>query len=386
MTEQVASESEELIFWLRLLLTSGIGPARARKLLSAFGSAPAVFQQSITALSQVVPGKQAQALRQEPEGFNDASLRLQQWLDASSLHHVLTLGHPFYPNTLYEIADPPLLLFTNGDLSLLQNTALAIVGSRNPTAQGKETASDFAKTFSQSGITIVSGMAAGIDGFAQSAALDGQGKTIAVLGTGIDRVYPASHLNLAHQIAQQGGLLLSELPLGTPPIATNFPKRNRIIAGLALGTLVVEATLHSGSLITAKLAGEMGREVFAIPGSIHSPQSKGCHWLIRQGAKLVESAQDIFEELRLEYQTGRQSPDIQKNSDQDNNPHSDELGNSSLTHAILDAIGEGPTSLEAVLARTGFDAALLQTELLNLELDNQIARLPGNLFQRLHLT
>lgn len=387
--EQATLESEELIFWLRLLLTSGIGPQRARKLLATFGSAQAIFEQSVTALSQIVPSKQASALIHEPQDFDVACQRLKEWLSASPNHHALTLGDLQYPQSLYQISDPPLMLFANGKLDLLQNTALAIVGSRNPTAQGKETTTDFARTLSRTGITIVSGMASGVDGCAQSAALEGEGKTIAVLGTGIDRVYPASHRNLAHQIAQQG-LLLSEFPLGTPPVSTNFPKRNRIIAGLASGTLVVEATLHSGSLITAKLAAEMGKEVFAIPGSIHSPQSKGCHWLIRQGAKLVESAQDILEEFHWSTNSLTQPSQtdlIQKPASQ-TEPQTNTQVNMEVDeeHQILDAIGEGPTSLEAIIARTELDTATLQTQLLNLELDQKIARLPGNLFQRLHIS
>lgn len=369
---------DDLIPWLRLLLTSGIGPQAARKLLAAFGSAQAIFQQSISSLGQIVSARQAQALAHAPEGFEQASQALASWLNASATHHVLTLEHPKYPKALLEIPDPPFMLYASGQLELLCQPALAVVGSRNPTPQGEETARDFARTFSQHGITVVSGLAQGIDGISQAAALEASGSTIAVLGTGIDRVYPASHYALAHQIAQHG-LLLSDYPLGTPPIAANFPKRNRIIAGLSAGVLVVEATLRSGSLITAKLAADMGKDVFAIPGSIHSPQAKGCHWLIRQGAKLVETAQDILEELHFPA-----LPSITK-------PASDPVSTSEAAmtpdnkNIVLHAIGEGPTSFDAIAARTGMNTATLQAELLTLELNQQIARLPGGFFQRLHL-
>lgn len=369
---------DDLIPWLRLLLTSGIGPQAARKLLAAFGSAQAIFQQSISSLGQIVSARQAQALAHAPEGFEQASQALASWLNASATHHVLTLEHPTYPKALLEIPDPPFMLYASGQLELLCQPALAIVGSRNPTPQGEETARDFARTFSQHGITVVSGLAQGIDGISQAAALEASGSTIAVLGTGIDRVYPASHHALAHQIALHG-LLLSDYPLGTPPIAANFPKRNRIIAGLSAGVLVVEATLRSGSLITAKLAADMGKDVFAIPGSIHSPQAKGCHWLIRQGAKLVETAQDILEELHFPAR-----PSVTK-------PASDPVSTSETAMApdnkniVLHAIGEGPTSFDAIAARTGMNTATLQAELLTLELNQQIARLPGGFFQRLHL-
>ena len=376
------AEYTELFSWLRLVLTPGVGPQASRKLLAAFGSAPAIFEQSLYTLEQIVTSRQAQAITQIPQQYPSTCDTLQQWLENKPWHHAIPLGTPHYPQSLLNTADPPLLLYASGHLELLCNPALAMVGSRQPTPQGQETAKDFAKTLSQQGITIISGLAHGIDGISQAAALEGQGSTIAILGTGIDRVYPASHHTLAHKIAQDG-LLLSEYPLGTPPTAHNFPKRNRIIAGLASGTLVVEATLHSGSLITARLAAEMGKEVFAIPGSIHSPQSKGCHWLIRQGAKLVETAQDIIEELRfpaiqpiLHSETSQTTPQAKDTLTPD--------ATSSAHQPILDAIGEGPTSFEAISMRTGLDTATLQTELLALELKQQIARIPGNLYQRLH--
>jgi len=243
---------------------------------------------------------------------------------------------------------------------------LAIVGSRNPTPQGQANAHQFAQALSQTGVCIVSGLALGVDGAAHEGALEGGSPTIAVVGTGLDRVYPKRHLNLAHRIAAQGAIV-SEYPLGTPPLAAHFPQRNRLIAGLSQGTLVVEAALQSGSLITARLAAEQGREVFAIPGSIHAPQSKGCHALIRQGAKLVESANDILEDLRLP--TSSSLPfDAPSSAKED---------------ALLEALGHDPVSLDALQARTGLDTATLQARLLELELEGQVGRLPGGLLQRI---
>ncbi|MGL4668790.1 MAG: DNA-processing protein DprA [Saezia sp.] len=383
MTMFKTNHLEDTEFWLRLLLTSGVGSVTARKLLATFGSPEAIFKQNLLALGHIVSQKQAQALLNPPPNYAQACEQLQQWLEQNSAHHVISLGHTSYPQKLLETPDPPLLLFANGNLELLSKPSLAIVGSRSPTPQGKETAQDFARTLSRQGITIVSGLALGIDGIAQQAALKEAGSTIAVLGTGIDRVYPASHHALTHDIAQNG-LLLSEYPLGTAPTTHNFPKRNRIIAGLSLGTLVVEATIHSGSLITAKMAAEMGKEVFAIPGSIHSPQSKGCHWLIKQGAKLVETAQEVIEELRLPVTVSHSPNKTTQKQTQDPHPVTDQNESPSLSTLILDAIGQGPTSFDAITQRTGLNAALLQAELLTLELNQQIARMPGGLFQQLH--
>jgi DNA processing protein len=244
---------------------------------------------------------------------------------------------------------------------------LAVVGIRNPSAQGLDNARAFARHLSEKGLTIVSGLALGIDGAAHEGALaGGDGSTIAVVGTGLDRVYPARHRDLARRIAVEG-LLLSELPLGTPPLRENFPQRNRVIAGLAVGTLVVEAGLPSGSLITARLATEAGREVFAIPGSIHSPQSRGCHALIKQGAKLVESADDIWSELR----PASLSAPCSSASDVPPDP-------------LLAALGEDPVTLDALVARTGWPAQRLAAQLLEFEIDGQVARLPGGLYQRRH--
>ena len=287
-----------------------------------------------------------------------------------------------HPQALLQTEDPPLLLFVQGPATLLASArpwfpypaTLAMVGSRNPTAQGAEHARQFARVLRAAGLTIVSGLALGVDAAAHEGALldapdPDTPATIAVVGTGLDRVYPRANKDLAHRIARHG-LLVSEYPLGTPPLPANFPKRNRIISGLSQGTLVVEAALQSGSLITARMAAEQGREVFAIPGSIHAPQSRGCHALLRQGAKLVESAEDVLEELRLPAAApapAGDAPDATTPAQQE----------------VLQALGFDPLGLDALVARTGLDAATLQVRLLELELDGRVARLPGGLFQRL---
>jgi DNA processing protein len=298
------------------------------------------------------------------------------------------LGDPAYPQSLLNMEDPPLLLYGMGAPQTWQtggwaegvNRSLAVVGSRNPTPQGLANARQFSHALAQAGLTVVSGLALGVDGAAHegalSGALAGQVATIAVVGTGLDRVYPKQHLDLAHRIAEHG-VLLSEYPLGTPPLANNFPKRNRIISGLARATLVVEAALKSGSLITARLASEQGKDVFAIPGSIHSPQARGCHALIKQGAKLVECAQDILEEYQLEV------PSSEAETTADNYIGTTEveiLLNTDLQ--LLEALGFDPTSLDSLQARSGLSTAALQAKLMELELRGLLTRLPGGRFQR----
>jgi DNA processing protein len=297
---------------------------------------------------------------------------------------VITLGDAHYPSSLLDIPDPPLMLYALGQTAQLQalkaEQALAMVGSRNPTPQGAANARDFAHNLAASGLTIVSGLALGIDGAAHEGALLGAAvgslATIAIVGTGLDRVYPRQHRELAHQIALRG-LILSEYPLGTPPLAPNFPKRNRLISGLSQATLVVEAALQSGSLITAKQALEQGRDVMAIPGSIHSAQAKGCHLLIKQGAKLVESAQDVLEELKL--------PDLQTQGTlalETTTTDDDTASSRKPEDVLLRAMGHDPVSLDALQARCGWPTAQLQAELMELELMGQVGRLPGGLFQR----
>ncbi len=294
---------------------------------------------------------------------------------------LLTLGDPDYPAELLQIEDPPLLLHLEGDPAALRHPLrLAMVGSRNPTAQGADHARQFARALAEAGACIVSGLALGIDGAAHEGALEAGGCTVAVVGTGLDQVYPKKHQALAQRIAAQGALI-SEYLLGTPPLAANFPKRNRIISGLSQGVLVVEAALQSGSLITARQAAEQGREVFAIPGSIHSPQSRGCHALIRQGAKLVESAADILEELR------DQLPPAAPGQEQEPNGTAEQQGAAQVKDplpddALLRVLGFEPCGLDALQARCGLDLPTLQARLLELEFDGWVARLPGGVYQR----
>jgi DNA processing protein len=359
------TDDDEQAAWLRLIETPGIGSETARRLLAAFGSPQAVFDAPVLAWREVVGAADADALSSVPAGFDVLLERTRRWLAESSddaPRRIVTLGDPDYSSMLLNTVDPPLVLYTLGRLELLAQPSIAIVGSRNPTAQGRDNARQFAAHLSRAGLTIVSGLALGIDGAAHEGGLAGPASTIAVVGTGLDRVYPARHRDLAHQIAQRG-LVVTEYALGTPPLAQNFPRRNRIIAGLSRAALVVEAALQSGSLITARLAAESGRDVFAIPGSIHSPQSRGCHALIKQGAKLVESAADILDELNLA---------------RDGAPPAHETAADPLLHAL----GYDPVTLDALGARTGIGAAELSARLLELELAGQASRLPGGLYQR----
>ena len=281
---------------ITLSLIPTIGPSRFFALLSAFGSISNALNASYLALKNIVGEKAAQAIT---EGPDDALLeKTLAWEDEHPDHFIITYVDDDYPAGLKEIEYPPPVLYAIGDTSLLRATALAIVGSRHPSQTGKDNAFQFAQSLSNAGLTIISGLAAGIDTQAHKGALEGIGSTIAVMGTGADLIYPASNHELAKKIADRG-LLLTELPLSTPPKAENFPRRNRIISGLSFGCLVVEAALSSGSLITSRFALEQGKDVFAIPGSIHNPQSKGCHQLIKQGAKLVDSITDILEEIKL---------------------------------------------------------------------------------------
>ena len=369
-------EREELASWLRLALTAGVGNASARKLLAAFGPPSALFDQPASALRQVVGPALATALAELPAELAAQVEATVAWLEQAQPgvpRRVLHLADAEYPPALLNIEDPPLMLYLLGDIGPQWPAAIAVVGSRNPTPQGENNARQFARSLAQAGLTVISGLALGIDGAAHEGALEGaapgQPATIAVVGTGLDRVYPRQHEGLAARITQRG-LLVSEYPLGTPPLAANFPRRNRIIAGLSEGTLVVEAALQSGSLITARLAAEQGKDVFAIPGSIHSTQSRGCHELLRQGAKLVESAQDVLEELRP--LAGVPSTAI---------PTRPSVASPS-GERLLEALGFDPVGLDALVARTGISTAELQAHLLELELAGDVARLPGGLFQR----
>ena len=404
-------QRDELASWLRLTLAPGVGNIAARKLLAAFGLPQAVFAQSLTALNQCVSDAQSQAIQLVPEGLDALTQATLDWLAASQrdgiTRAVITLADPTYPKALLALDDPPLVLYMTGSRAVYRQLAakdlandIAIVGSRNPTPQGAINARSFASTFAQAGLHVVSGLALGIDGAVHEGALDAReaspataGSTIAIVGTGLDRVYPKQHHELAHRIATHG-VILSEFPIGTPPLSANFPKRNRIISALTQGTLVVEAALRSGSLITARLAAEQGKDVFAIPGSIHSTLSKGCHSLIKQGAKLVESAQDVLEELtyppiaalslpkaKAKTRAKAQASDPGESNalfDDEETPAPD----TNPQAALLTAIGYDPVSLDALIARTGYDAAMLQAYLLELELIGEVVRLPGGLFQR----
>lgn len=355
-----------LASWLQLTLTPGLGATSIRNLLGRFGLPDSVLSAPSKQLESVV-GPAAAALLRSKETA-PAVERALRWAEAPG-HAVVTLADSVYPGLLLEIPDPPALLYAVGRLELLARPALAIVGSRNATAQGVRNAEQFARAFSEAGFAIVSGLAMGIDAAAHCGGLAAQGSTIAVLGTGVDVVYPRQNMELAARIAQSG-LLLSEFPLGSTAVAHHFPRRNRLISGLAQGCLVIEAALASGSLITARAALEQGREVFAVPGSIHSPLSKGCHALIKQGAKLVESAEDVLAELAT-----FRTPVAQRRPKAPVADPNEE--------ALLPLLGFDPVDIDSLCTRTGMSAEQVSAGLLRLELAGQVAALPGGMYQRL---
>jgi DNA processing protein len=352
----------ELASWLALNQIPGLGNEGLRCLLQAFGTPAQVFATPAHTLQQVVKPAIAATITQ---GWDEATLApITNWL-ADPHNHIVTLADPDYPQALLNISDPPLLLYVKGRLELLNHPALAVVGSRNATPQGLSNAEAFAQAASAAGLCIISGMAHGIDAAAHRGGLREHGSSIGIVGTGLDKVYPATNRQLAHQLAQ-GGALVSEFSLGTPPLAANFPRRNRLISGLSLGCLVVEASLQSGSLITARMALEQGRDVFAIPGSIHAPQTKGCHHLIKQGAKLVECAQDILEELgRFSASTTPQPSAVEE-------------------HPLLTHLGFDPVDMDSLSQRSGLTIGALSAILLQLELNGDITTLPGGLYQRIN--
>jgi len=365
-------DAAERAAWLRLTLTPEVGPRTARALLAAFGLPTAIFEAGVAALGKHVPERLARTLAAEPDtALREAIQATEDWLARDPSHALLTLADAEYPQALLAIADPPPLLFAIGRRELLNRPAFAIVGSRNATRQGEASAEAFAQALARAGLTIASGLALGIDAAAHRGALksESDASTIAVVGTGVDVIYPPAQKALALEIRRRG-VVVSEFPLGTPGIAYNFPRRNRLIAGLARGVLVVEAALRSGSLITARLAADAGREVFAVPGSIHSPLAKGCHRLIKEGAKLAESAQDVLEELRL---APAGVPTAAAPA----------AAPTPAQAALLDALGFDPVDLDALAARTGRDAGGLTADLLELELAQHVERLPGNRYQRL---
>ncbi len=360
--------SEELVeksLWIALSSIHGIGSQTFCQLLKTFGNPSNIFDASYSQLKEVVSDAIAAEIT---KGVNHEALSDSlRWLSQPN-NHLVTLADTQYPQALLEITDPPAFLYAKGNLALLNQPSIAIVGSRNASVQGEKNAEAFAQGLSEYGLCIVSGLALGIDGAAHRGALKAKGSTIAVVGTGLDIVYPAKHRDLAHQIVEHG-LIISEFALSTPSKPQNFPKRNRIISGLSLGCLVVEANLQSGSQITARLSAEQGREVFAIPGSIHSPMSKGCHQLIKQGAILVDSLQDIVEELDL----SKQDSNISEAS-------SDEI---KTNHAMLTLMGYEPIALENLVNLSGLTVSEVSSMLMLLELEGSVASLAGGKYQKI---
>ncbi len=359
------SPNPETRAWLALGLIAELSPGDLRKLLRALGTPEAICAADRATLAHSIADSTAAAIARGPDArLLENALR---WLDDPA-NHVLTFADETYPQLLLQITDPPPLLYVKGNPALLNHASLAVVGSRNATPQGCATAQAFSRELSDGGFTIVSGMAMGIDAAAHAGGLDGASSSVAVVGTGLDIVYPARNRELAHQLAQQG-TLVSEFALGVPALASNFPRRNRLISALSRGCLVVEAALKSGSLITARFALEQGREVFAVPGSIHSPLSKGCHLLLKQGAKLAESSQDILEEL------GAMSPARATATPDDKNTFDES--------PVLAALGFDPVDLDALCQRSGLTPESASAMLLTLELEGVVNRLPGGKFQRL---
>ena len=387
MTDNSLSQSPlyEKIQWIALGNIAGIGSVTFCQLLSAFGTPNAIFSANFTQLNTVVSEKIARAILQP---IDESALQDSlAWLSQPN-NHLVTLADSTYPQALLEVADPPPFLYAKGNLTLFNQASIAIVGSRSASVQGEKNAESFAKALCEHGLCIVSGLALGIDAAAHRGALQAakpfKGATIAVVGTGLDIVYPAKHRDLAHQIIAEDGLIVSEFVLGTPSKPQNFPKRNRIISGLSMGCLVVEANLQSGSQITARLAAEQGREVFAIPGSIHSPMAKGCHQLIKQGAKLVDSLEDIVSELRIK-------PRILNTAATDKNISAPPLPDSAqnLTPQIdtksklLNIMGFDAINLEHLVQISGLTVNEVSSMLMILELEGSVASLAGGKYQKI---
>lgn len=433
MQQQNLSEAE-ISAWLKLTLANGVGSSVQRSLLKEFGSPQAIFDAGELLIEKYIGQSKAQKLfAAQTDEIIEQTLT---WLQLSEQHHIITLADENYPKTLLNISDPPTIIYARGNIELLNHQGLAVVGSRNATPQGLLNAENFCQVIANFGLPIISGLALGIDSAAHKGALKAaNGATLAVIGTGINRMYPASNKNLALQILEQNGLIITEFPLNTSPSPENFPRRNRLISGLSLGILVVEATIDSGSLITAKLAAEQGREVFAIPGSIHSPLSKGCHKLIRQGAKLVETANDILEELRFKpyvpnikkvepklvikkeniektekiendkitkaKATNKNTKTATKNKTkskttnkktakntinkiESKNENNNENNNDNNINKVLNFMGYSPCTLDELVERTNISAAEILTHLLTLEMQGKISTIPGGSYQRLN--
>lgn len=365
-----AGAREERALWLRLILTPGLGPGAVRQLLEHFGLPEDILAAGTSRLAAVLGAQRAAALLAEDES-RDALIRATlQWASADG-RHLVALHDPGYPQRLLQIGDPPPVLYVRGNVEALSRDSIAIVGSRHPTRAGLENARAFARALADEGLQVCSGLANGIDAAAHRGALDGRAGTIAIVGTGIDRVYPAAHHTLAETITRSGAVI-SELPLGTTVQRANFPRRNRLIAGVSLGVLVVEAATQSGSLITARHAAEFGREVMAIPGSIHSPVSRGCHRLIRDGAKLVESVEDVLVELRAQMGAGERSPTAGAGRARDAGEAPAPLKGDAA--ALLDALGWDPTIPDTLAERTGLPPEDVAAALVELELDGHVER------------
>ena len=370
---------EELESWIALWRVSGVGSKNFLKLLQSFKNPQAVFDASSESLKHAgISQNLANAIIDSKE--SDSAKPDLAWLEAADNHFIITINCAEYPSLLKQADSPPPLLYIHGNLSIMNDPKLAIVGSRNPTQSGLSNAYEFAKHLGQTGFCITSGLALGIDGIAHKGALDASAPTIAVIATGIDRVYPAKHRDLAHKIVETGAIM-SEFPIGTQPRSGNFPRRNRIISGLSHGTLVVEAALRSGSLITARLASEQGREVFAIPGSIHNPLARGCHQLIRQGAKLVETAQDILEEMSSVIDLSQINHIEIEHDEKETNDVSE--GVDPEHQHLLDQMGFDPVPIDQLVDRTGYKAESISAMLLIMELQNQVSSNGGGTYTRL---
>ena len=377
-SEPLSSEAQNLEIWLPYHLAY-VSAEQLLKIQNHFGSLQAGLQATENEWTQahILRPKQLEMLFAKT--VTEKVQQILAWQQAD-LQHIVTLADAHYPPLLREIDDAPILLYVKGQVALLSDPQLAIVGSRHASKLGIQVAEDFSSHLSQQGLTITSGLASGIDTAAHRGALQGIGSTLAVMGTGIDRIYPASNRALAHQIAEQGALV-TEFPLGARPDAFHFPRRNRIISGLSVGTLVVEATLKSGSLITAKTAMEQGREVFAVPGSINNPQAKGCHQLIKQGAKLVETGQEVLEEL-----TALIELSLQPALNQESNPAQTTLFDASANEAgakLMRYIEYEPISLDELVVLSKMPASEIQAQLMLLELEGVIESLSGGRWRRL---
>jgi len=364
-------QHDELRYWLALLRAPGIGAVGFRRILGQYPRLAELFNgQPAASRAEKLPGNFQRYLRRPDWHAVEQDLA---WC-AEPGNHIVTCLDQQYPAILHSIPDPPSLLFVVGNPARLADLQIAVVGSRNPSPSGERNARAFSRHFSSRGLTVTSGLATGIDAAAHSGALELSGRTIAVLGTGPDRIYPSIHRELAQRIADTGALV-TELPPGTPPLAGNFPRRNRLISGLSLGVLIVEAALRSGSLITARLAAEQGRDVFAIPGSTHNPLARGCHQLIRQGAKLVEKAEHVLEELgsiALAAIVSRM-----EEIPQQNNPVTD-----SASQNVLDVLGDDPLSIDELVDLCGLTPERLSSMLLLLELEGHVAKHPGGRYSR----